>query len=131
VRFWMRAVLVWLGLLVLAILNGALREAWLFDALGRGPGLVASGLILSALILAVACACARWLDPPSAAAAWRLGLGWLALTLAFEFGFGRLQGRSWTELLAAYSFSDGNLWPVVLLVILVAPVLARRLRAGR
>ena len=127
----MRAVLVWLALLALAILNGAVREAWLFDALGRGPGLVASGLMLSALILLLACACARWLDAPSGSAAWRVGLGWLALTLAFEFGFGRLQGRPWTELLAAYSFNDGNLWPVVLLVILVAPVLARRLRAGR
>jgi hypothetical protein len=32
-----------------------------------------------------------------------------------------------SELLAAYTFKDGNLWPVVLLAVLVAPYAAARL----
>ncbi len=57
-----------------------------------------------------------------------VGLGWLVLTLIFEFGFGLLRGKSLPELLQAYTFTDGNLWPVVLVVTVFAPWLAARLR---
>jgi hypothetical protein len=128
-RFWGRVALVWLAILVLAILNGALREAFLLPAWGRPAGLVASGVLLAIVILAVALASARWIAAPSAACAWRVGIAWLLMTLAFEFGFGALvQRRSLAEMLAAYTFRDGNLWPLVLGVTLLAPVLARRAR---
>jgi hypothetical protein len=52
------------------------------------------------------------------------------LTVLFEFGLGRAQGKSWTELLAAYSFQGGNLWPVVLVLTAAAPALAARLRGA-
>ena len=131
-RFWIRAVVVWFAILVLAILNGAVREAFLLPAWGRPAGLVASGVLLSALILAVAFASVRWLDAASTARAWHLGLAWLLMTLAFEFGFGALvQHRTTDEMLAAYTFRHGNLWPLVLLVTLLAPVLARRALASR
>ena len=45
---WTRASLAWVGILALAILNGAVREGLLVPRLGRTPGLVASGLLLSA-----------------------------------------------------------------------------------
>ena len=60
-----------------------------------------------------------------------MGLGWLALTLVFEFSFGLLRGRTLAELLAAYRFEGGNLWPVVLAVTALAPWLAARLRGWR
>lgn len=124
-----RAIALWLGILVLAIANGVLREALLIPAFGRATGLTASGLVLSLAILVVAVAAVRWLQPPSARSCWRVGALWLALTLAFEFSFGRLvQHKSWDELLQPYSFSDGNIWPVVLLVTLIAPRLAATIR---
>ena len=130
-RFWGRVVAVWLAILLLAILNGALREAVLLPAWGRPAALVASGVLLAILILAAALASSRWIGAASTACAWRVGLAWLALTLAFEFTFGALvQGKTWPQLLAAYAMRDGNLWPLVLLVTLAAPVLARRLRVG-
>ena len=128
-RFRVRAVLVWLAILVLAIVNGALREAFLVPAFGRPAGLLASGVLLASLVLAVAFASARWLLLSSRARAWRLGLAWLAMTLAFEFGFGMLlQHKPLREMLAAYTLRDGNIWPLVLLATLLAPVLARRAR---
>lgn len=57
-----------------------------------------------------------------------MGLGGLALTLVFEFSFGLWQGESWPVLLEAYSFKDGNIWPVVLAVTALAPYIATRLR---
>ena len=126
---WTRAALVWLAILVLAIANGALREGLLIPRFGRTPGLVASGLLLSALVLLVAFATLGWIAPASPSLAWAVGALWLAMTLAFEFGFGGLvQHKPLHELLAAYRFEDGNLWPMVLLVVLVAPALAQRLR---
>ena len=55
----LRALLVWVVLLLLAIANGVLREAVLIPRLGGPSGLVLSGLLLSALILVLA----WWLLP--------------------------------------------------------------------
>lgn len=115
----------WTVILGLAILNGLLREAWLVPALGRSLALAASGLLLCLCIVAVSwvAVCRTGLHRPGALLT--VGAFWLALTLAFEFGFGRLvQHKPWSELWAAYTFEDGNLWPVVLAVTVAGPWLA-------
>lgn len=125
----LHALLAWLLILVLAITNGLLRESVLIPALGKTGGLIASGLLLATLIALVAYALIR-LMRATPAQGMRIGAGWLALTLAFEFAFGRyVQHKAWQELLAAYTFQDGNLWPLVLAVTLLAPPAAARLRA--
>jgi hypothetical protein len=57
---------------------------------------------------------------------WLIALGalWFFLTLAFEFGFGRLMGQSWATLLENYDVLHGRIWPLVLLVVLLTPMLA-------
>lgn len=57
----LRPVVAWLAILVLAVLNGFLREAVLLPRLGRTAAYLASGLVLSALIVLVACVLARWM----------------------------------------------------------------------
>jgi hypothetical protein len=57
-----------------------------------------------------------------------IGLGWLALTLVFEFSFGLWQGKSWPVMFEAYTFKGGNIWPLVLVVTALAPYLAAKLR---
>lgn len=127
----LQALLAWLLILVLAIGNGLLRESVLIPALGRTGGLVASGLLLSSLIALVAYALVR-LSNATVAPALRIGAGWLALTLAFEFAFGRfVQHKPWEEIFAAYTFQDGNLWPLVLAVTLLAPPAAALRQARR
>lgn len=125
----LHSLLAWLLILALAIANGLLRESVLIPSLGRTGGLVASGLLLSSLIALVAYALVR-LKNVTLAQGLRIGAGWLALTLAFEFAFGRfVQHKPWEEILAAYAFRDGNLWPLVLAVTLLAPPAAAMLRA--
>ena len=117
----------WGVVLALAVGNGALREALLVPALGRTAALVLSGVLLSIFIVLVAVLFVRRLRGLSVAHATGIGVLWLGLTLAFEFAFGRfVQHKAWAELLDAYTFRDGNLWPVVLLVTLLAPALAAR-----
>lgn len=124
-----KAFVIWLGILVLAIVNGGLRETVLVPTLGRVAGFLLSGVLLSLLILVVAYLALPWFGPWPASRYVAIGLGWLLLTLVFEFSFGRLvQGKSWPQLLEAYRFKDGNIWSIVLLVTAAAPFIAARLR---
>lgn len=124
----LKALAIWVSILLLAIVNGVLRESVLLPGLGVPSAYLLSGLLLSALILAVTYAALPWLAVTRTAHLWYIGAGWLGLTLVFEFSFGLWQGLSWPALLQAYSFRDGNVWPVVLLVTVCAPVLAAWLR---
>jgi len=127
-----RSLLAWLVILGLAIANGVLREEILIPALGKPGGLILSGVLLSMLIVLVAYGVVRFTRDLTASKVLLIGVLWLSLTLAFEFSFGRfVQHKSWAELLDAYAFKEGNIWPVVLVVTLLAPYLAFRLRAAR
>lgn len=126
---WLKATTLWLAILVLAILNGGFREMALIPALGNFTGMIVSGVILSACIFIVALAAAPWIGPLAPRQWLSVGLFWLLLTVVFEFGLGRfVQHKPWRELLDAYRFQGGNIWPIVLLVILLSPWLAARLR---
>jgi hypothetical protein len=123
----LKAAAIWLLILVLAVLNGGIREAVLVPGVGKPAALVFSGLLLSACIIAVAWILIPRLGRLDVAKSLQIGLLWLVLTLAFEFGFGRwIQGRPWHELLEAYAFKDGNIWPMVLVVTFFAPLVAVR-----
>lgn len=123
-----KSLAIWLAILGFAVANGALREAVLIPQLGRTAGLVLSGLLLSALILAIAFLALPWLGADRPPQFIGVGFGWLLLTLAFEFSFGRFQGKSWPTILEAYTFKDGNVWPIVLVVTAAAPYIAARFR---
>jgi hypothetical protein len=126
---WLKALALWCGILVLAVLNGALREKALLPLWGVPLAPIASGFILSCCILVVAFVGTPWYGGLSQAQSWLIGVYWLLLTLLFEFGFGRfIQQSSWEELLAAYTFRRGNIWPIVLAVTLMASGLAATLR---
>jgi xanthine/uracil permease len=125
----LKALAVWCGILLLAIANGVLREAALVPLLGKTAGLIASGISLSALIIAVAYFSMPWFGRHSLIVFVGIGLGWLALTLLFETSFARFQGKSWMDILDAYRFQGGNIWPLVLLVTGVAPCLAAKIRS--
>lgn len=120
----------WLGILALAVANGALREIVLIPVFGKTTGLVLSGALLSLLVALVSFALVRLTRGITIVQAFCVGALWLCLTLVFEFSFGRyVQHKPWSELLDAYTFKDGNIWPVVLLVVLLAPSAVVFLRA--
>jgi hypothetical protein len=123
-----KALALWLTILCCAVLNGALREAVLIPHLGEMVGLLSSGVLLSALILVVACIGLPWLRPVRRHQLVGIGLAWAALTLAFEFSLGWYQETSWPALMEAYTFKNGNVWPLVLLTTAAAPYIAGRLR---
>jgi hypothetical protein len=118
----LKPALAWLVILALAIANGILREEVLLPALGKPGGLIVSGLLLCVLVALVAHGLVRLGPGFTVVEGARIGILWLGLALAFEFAFGRyVQHKSWGELLDAYKLTDGNIWPVVLAVTLLAP----------
>lgn len=126
----LKALALWMAILLLAIINGTLREKALIPALGAFAGFITSGIVLSCCIFFVALLAAPWYGHLSSSQYWAIGLFWLFLTLIFEFGFGRfVQHKDWAELLRAYTFKSGNIWPLVLILTLVSPWLAARLRS--
>ncbi|HXV13617.1 MAG TPA: hypothetical protein VEC56_05370 [Candidatus Krumholzibacteria bacterium] len=128
-RIWAKSLVLWLVILVLAMLNGALREKVLIPALGSFAGLVGSGVVLSICVFLVALCAAPWYGRLPRRQWWLIGMFWLLLTVGFEFGFGHfVQREPWSGLLEAYTFQGGNIWPLVLVVTLVSPRLAARLR---
>lgn len=121
----LKSLLAWLVILCLAVANGALREVVLIPSIGKSHGYILSGALLSLFVAFVACALVRFQQGITVSQGFRIGILWLCLTLAFEFSFGRyVQHKSWAELLDAYTFKDGNVWPVVLLITLLAPYFA-------
>jgi hypothetical protein len=124
-----RVVLAWFVILVLAILNGALREGLLIPRLGEQAGRLLSPILLAALVLAAARVLVPWIRPTTARDAWAVGFTWLVLTLAFEFLAGHyLFGVPWERLLAEYNVTRGRLWILVPLTTLLAPLAVHTLR---
>jgi hypothetical protein len=124
-----RAVMVWVLLLMVAVLNGALREGWITPRWGPGTGHVVSTLLLAALILLVACLTVGWLPLSTRGQALRVGLIWLLLTLAFEFLAGHyLFGRDWRNLWSEYNLRQGRIWVFIPVVTFFAPLLGGYLR---
>jgi hypothetical protein len=126
-----RAFIVWFAILLLAIVNGALREKILNPRLGETSGHIASTLILSILVVIITWLSISWIGPASLREAIIVGSVWLVLTLAFEFLAGHyLFGTSWDKLLADYDLSRARIWPLVLLTTLVSPPVIFWLKRG-
>jgi hypothetical protein len=124
-----RAVIVWCAILGVAFVNGATRELWLIPRLGTLAGQIVSSVALCVAILAVAWAVAAWISIPSTADALQVGVLWLVLTAAFEFGAGHyLFGRPWSVLLEDYSGTGALIRVPMLVTTLVAPVVAASCR---
>ena len=118
---------VWLMIIPLAVLNGAIRDNLLQSLLGR-YALPASGITMSVLVLLLA-----WVFVPrfGASEPWQLvwaGMVWAVLAVVFECVLGVVLGRSPGELLTAYDVTTGNLWLLVVICVGCAPWLAARLR---
>jgi hypothetical protein len=124
-----RALLTWLLLFVAAFTNGAVREffyARYFDEPAANRVSVGTGILLFGVVI---WAVTRVWPFSSPGQAGRIGLLWVAMTVAFEFGFGHfVRGRPWPALFAEYAIWRGRLWPLVLAWLFVAPVLSVRLR---
>jgi len=126
-----RYVLAWVGMLGIAIANGALRQATFGTVLPELRAHQLSTLIGSVLMGAFMWVVLRWWPPSSRREAIAIGLLWVSLTVAFEFFMGLvLLGRPVAQVLADYNVFAGRVWVLFLLWLTVAPWLFFRIRAA-
>ena len=120
-----RAALVWLGIALLATLNGGFRETVLVPRMSETAARAISTLMLSAVVVIVAAFFIGWITPAPQRDGWRIGLLWVVMTLAFEFLAGHYLFRvPWREITGDYNILKGRIWVLVLIVTLFAPTVA-------
>ena len=123
-----RYLLAWFGMAVIASANGALREFVLEPAFPNQTAYLLSTLILIALFALFFWWLFRRWPARSKGHAWSIGIIWLLLTLAFEFGLSVAGGLTWREMLAQYDLTAGNLWVLVPIFVATGPRLFYRQR---
>jgi hypothetical protein len=125
----MKALGLWLGFLMIAIACGMIREKFLVPGLGPLVGRALGTLLVAVIIFGLIYAYIGKLKGATQVSLVKLGLFWTMATIAFEFLFGRyVLGLSWELLWADYQVFQGRLWPLVLIVTLLGPLLAKKIR---
>lgn len=108
-------------MVVIAIVNGTLRDAWYGKQLSELQAhqvSTASGVLLFGLYIWMLL---RIWKPASSSQALAIGFMWLGLTVAFEFLFFHyVMGHPWNRLLHDYNVFAGRVWVVILMWITVA-----------
>lgn len=128
----LRALAVWLLIVCAESIHGVMREMFLAPRVGDFHARQISVITGSLLILGIAYLSVRWIGADRTRPLLLVGLLWLSLTLAFEFILGRyVLGLSWERLISDYQVSRGGLMPFGLVALVLAPLMAARLRARR
>lgn len=127
-----KAIVAWFAMFALMFANGTARVLLLQPVLGEDRARQVASLTGLALVLAVSSVFVRVTPLATSAQLWRVGMGWLACTVAFELLFGHfVSGQAWGALLADYDVLRGRLWPLVLVGIGLGPWLWGRARRPR
>ncbi len=123
---WLAWVVAWMGAAVLGVTNGVTRTALYERRIGaRQAHYVSTAALLLLLSAYIRMVSSVW-PIPSRAAGLTIGAVWSGLTMAFEFGFGRLVAHdSWSALLEQYNFAHGKVWALVPAWMAMGPAVLR------
>ena len=116
-------ILLWFGLLLLAIINGSIRDFTYLKILGEHKAHQVSTITLL-LLMSLYCyfVFGCW-KLSSESEAILVGILWLVLTLSFEFLFGHFVAKhSWEKLLRDYNIFKGRLWILILIWTAILPL---------
>lgn len=119
-----RYIWAWIPMIFIGIINGMLRETTYGKHLSelRAHQLSTTiGILLFGFYIALL---THFWSFESSEQALAIGLIWFALTIIFEFTFGRyVVGQTWDEFLGDYNIFAGRLWIIVLVWFTIAPSL--------
>ena len=122
---YLSALGVWFVFLVIAFGVGAVREGLLRPRIGEPKAHVISTLIAVALMILVIYAFIQRVHGScSMTDLILIGMIWLIMTVAFEFGFFHfVMGKPWEALLADYNVLRGRIWVLVLATVLLGQII--------
>jgi hypothetical protein len=120
----------WIGLVILAIANAAIREkayGQFMHELSAHQLSTFIGLILFGVYIWVLTGVC---PIESSRQAFVIGGMWLMMTIVFEFVFGHyVMGHPWSKLFQDYNLLEGRVWSLVLIWTAVAPYVFYRIRS--
>ena len=131
-RAWRPWLVAWLGGPVIGIVNGVARETLYANAVGDSAAhQISTGTGAALFALYFWFLTGRW-PLETRRDALTVGAVWVALMVAFEFGFGHsVDGTSWRDLARDWNLADGRLWPLLVLWVGAGPTVFRELRRRR
>ena len=98
---FVKALGMWVVMLLAALTNGAIRETLIVPRLGKQVGHVVGVVVLSGMVFCLAALFVKALGPLPSSTLLHVGIFWLALSLLFEFGFFHyIMHEPWRKLLA-------------------------------
>lgn len=116
-------VVIWIGMAIVAVINGIVRELFIIDRFGDRLGHIFSTIFLTGVILWITYLFfSRSEIPYSRKQLLGIGVGWSALTIGFEFVVGYIEGSPPSAILAQYNVLSGSIWVVVPITLLLAPL---------
>lgn len=128
---YVRAFWVWVMIMTAETIHGILRTLFLVPLSGDLRARQIGVLIGSILIFGIAFLFDRWISAVETGTRIRIGLFWLVLTLVFELALGVfVLGLSRERILSDYAIWRGGLMPLGLIVLVLAPLLAARMRGS-
>ena len=120
----------WIGMVVLAILNGIMRESLYKQYMHELTAHQVSTLILLILFGIYVWFLTGLRPLESAKQALLIGVMWCVMTVVFEFVFGHyVAGHTWSKLFQDYNLVKGRLWSLVLIWTTIAPYIYYRIRS--
>ena len=120
--------LIWLSIIPLAIINGALREGLLISLIGDKFANPISGIILCILIFIVSFIYIPKLGKGTRKTFITIGLLWIFSTVIFETVLDLFEGMSFMEIINAYNITTGNLWLTVVIFTGIVPFLVAKIK---
>ena len=122
-------IICWLGLVILAIMNGIVRNKVYGPAMKELTAHQLStltGVILFGVY--IWCLTGIW-RIESSRQAFLIGGIWLLMTILFEFIFGHFViGHPWSKLFHDYNLLEGRVWILLLIWTAIAPYIFYRIR---
>lgn len=114
----------WIVMAVLAVINGIFRETVIIPRVGEYSGHLLSTALLVVAILALSAGYfAYTVIEYTRTERLLVGMVWVVLTVGFEFLIGYLEGIPVSETIAQYDVLAGQVWIVVPITLLAAPLL--------
>ncbi len=124
--------LLWFPMIVIAIINGALRQGFyvtFLDNLSAHQLSVVTGILFFAIYIWIITG--KWKIKSSKESV-QIGLMWLLMTIVFEFLFGHfIMGHTWEKLLYDYNILEGRLWIIVLIWVTISPFIFYRIHVKK
>ena len=122
----LRSIEVWIFISAIEVMHGVARASLLEPLIGDFPARQVAVFSGSALVVGIAFLFHSWMRTNSSRECLLIGGIWVLLTIAFEISLGKVVLQlPWSRILEDYDLVNGGLMPLGLLVMFLAPLIAR------